>query len=106
MKKAAFILALGFFMSHLAFAGTNPSLKKLLNRKINVDLSTIELNPEQLDFVDVRFKIIAGEIHIESIQATQIALQKEITKALKKLEITCEYVEGEIYQYKFTFEKI
>ncbi|MFA7272349.1 MAG: hypothetical protein WC044_00685 [Crocinitomicaceae bacterium] len=106
MKKAAFILALGFFMSNLAFAGTNPNLKKLLNRKVNIDLSHIELNPYQPDFVDVRFKIVEGEIQIESIHATQSDLKKEIIKALNKLEVTCDYVEGETYEYKFTFEKI
>jgi hypothetical protein len=54
----------------------------------------------------VRFKIVEGEIQIESIHATQIDLKKEIIKALNKLEVTCEYAEGETYEYKFTFEKI
>ncbi len=106
MKKLALIVATGLLMISTAFAGNNPSLKKLLNRKINVDLSHIELNKYQPDHVDVSFKIVEGAIEIIEIHATQPELKKEITKALQKLEVTCEYEEGETYQYKFTFEKI
>lgn len=106
MKKIALIVVMGFLMISTAFAGNNPSLKKLLNRKIKIDLSHIELDKYKPDYVNVSFKIVAGEIQIVEIHGTQTELKREITKALKKLDITCEYEEGETYQYKFTFEKI
>jgi hypothetical protein len=106
MKKIALIVTIGFLMMSTAFAGNNPSLKKLINRKIKIDLSHIELDKYVQDYVNVTFKIVKGEIQIVESHATQTDLRKEITKALKKLEVTCEYEEGETYQYKFTFEKI
>jgi|TARA_R110000737_G_scaffold61221_1_gene88270 hypothetical protein len=106
MKNVALILAMGFLMISTAFAGNNPSLKKLLNRKIKIDLSHIELDKYTPDYVNVSFKIVNGEIEITEIHGSQPELKKEITKALEKLDITCEYEEGETYQYKFTFEKI
>jgi hypothetical protein len=106
MKKIVLLVAMAFLMINTASAGNNPNLKKLLNRKVKIDLTHIELDKYTTDFVKVSFKIIKGEIQIVNIQGSQNELKKEITKALKKLNITCDYEEGEIYEYKFTFEKI
>ncbi len=97
---------MGLLVIGNAFAGNNPSLKRLLNKTIHIDLSQIEVNKYSPDYVNVSFKIVDSTVQIIKIDASQRELKQEIAEALGKLQITCEYEEGKIYAYKFTFEKI
>ena len=103
MKKLIFIAAI--LISNISLgAGVQP-LKQEITEKLIIDLSMVELDKNQQDFVLVRFSICNGEIEIADISGSQKQLIQKVKSKLSKLTIEQVYDEGALYQYKFTFEK-
>ncbi|MFT6921361.1 MAG: hypothetical protein ACJA1C_000355 [Crocinitomicaceae bacterium] len=103
MKKIIFIVAI--LISNISLgAGVQP-LKQEITEKLIIDLSMVELDENQQDFVLVSFYICNDEIEIADISGTQKQLIEKVKSKLSKLKIEQTYDEGTVYQYKFTFEK-
>ena len=103
MKKLIFIVAI--LISNISIgAGVQP-LKQEITEKLIIDLSMVELDEDNQDFVLVSFYICNDEIEIADISGTQKQLIQKVKSKLNKLKIEEAYDEGTIYQYKFTFEK-
>ena len=104
MKKLIFIVAI--LVSNISLgAGVQP-LKEEINNKLILDLSEVNLDENNQDFVVVNFQICNGEIEISEITGTQNQLVEKVKRKLSQLNIEANYNESFLYQYKFTFEKI
>jgi hypothetical protein len=106
MKKLIVLLAIGLITVSTSFAGGNPELSKELQDKIVVDLSTIDLDEYTPDFVVVSFEIFAGELIIREINGTNQELEEILLAKLHSLRIDADYVEGQVYNAKFSFKKV
>ena len=98
------MLIAGVLITSLSFGADNPGLKKELTKKIILDLSEVELNENNQDFVVVSFTICEGEIQIAEITGTQKTLVQKVKSKLTQLLIEEEYEEETLYRYKLTFE--
>jgi hypothetical protein len=106
MKTIVSIFASILLSSSFSFAGENPVLAREIRTKLSVDLSRVDLNPWQKDFVKVSFHIVDGEIEILQIKGTLRELESLLQEELQKMHIESPYEEGVTYAYRFTFEKI
>ena len=106
MKKVAFALMVGILAFSPTFASNNPELVEEIHEKVIIDLSTIELDKYNQDYVLVHFKISNGRIDILEAHGSTIELKELIVKKLMQLDIKSNYLESGIYRYNFTFEKI
>ena len=104
MKKLMFIV--GILVTNISFGADNPPLKNEITNKLILDLSKVELDQNQQDFVVVSFHIYNGEIEIVEITGTQKQLVQKVKSKLTQLTIEQVYDEETLYRYKFTFEKI
>ncbi|MFT4600423.1 MAG: hypothetical protein ACI857_000597 [Arenicella sp.] len=103
MKKLLVIV--GILVTSITFGSGNPSLKNEIVKQIHPDLSGIELDRFHEDFVVVSFYVKDFQIHILEIQGSQDELIKMITAELADMDIKREYLDSDIYNYEFTFEK-
>ena len=67
-----------------SFATKNPGLVQEIERKVIVDLSGVELDEYNMDYVLVDFKIIDDEIKIVEINGTSAELKEIIIKEMLK----------------------
>ena len=104
MKKIIFIVAI--LVSNISLGAGSPPLKDEITNKLILDLSKIELDENNQDFVVVNFYICNGEIEVAEITGTQKQLVQKVKNKLTQLIIEQTYDEGALYRYKFTFEKI
>ena len=104
MKKLILIVAI--LISNISFgAGVQP-LKEEITNKLILDLSKVELDENNQDFVVVNFYICNGEIEITEITGSQKQLIQKVKNKLSQLIIEQSYDEAALYRYKFTFEKV
>lgn len=106
MKTIVSIFACILLSSSFTFAGENPVLAREIRTKLSVDLSRVDLNPWQKDFVKVSFHIVEGEIEILQLKGSMRELESMLEEELQKIHIESPYEEGKTYEYRFTFEKI
>ncbi len=104
MKKLLFIVAI--LVSNISLGADSPPLKVEIINKLILDLSKVELDENNQDFVVVNFYICNGEIEITEITGTQKQLTQKVKNKLSQLIIEQAYDEEALYRYKFTFEKI
>ena len=104
MKKLIFIVAI--LISNISLGAGTPELKEEITNKLILDLSKIELDENNQDFVVVNFYIRNGEIEISEITGSQNQLIQKVKSKLCQLNIEHAYDEGKLYKYKFTFDKI
>ena len=76
-----------------------------ITKKLILDLSKVELDENNQDYVAVNFHICNGEIEITEITGTQEQLVQKVKDKLSQLVIEQKYDEETLYRYKFTFEK-
>ena len=105
MKKLALLLVMGL-VALSSFGGNNPELSEEISEGMNIDLSTVELNEYEEDFVEVTFRVINGQIKIQGLKATQYELKRLVVKKLITMRIKSDYEAGKIYRCRFTFEKV
>ena len=106
MKTAISLFVFLVLSVHVTRASGNPDLVREIKAKINVDLSSIELNRYKQDYVTVSFRIIEGEIKILEIGGTHKELKAIMIKELNQIHVDAPYENGKTYVYRFTFEKI
>jgi len=106
MKKLVVLLAVGLLTISSSFSAVNPELVREIESKVFVDLSQIELDEYNQDYVMVSFKIIDHEIKIQEINSTNSELKSKIIDELYEMRIDSDYNSRETYMYKFTFEKV
>ncbi|MFT5778506.1 MAG: hypothetical protein ACI837_001462 [Crocinitomicaceae bacterium] len=104
MKKIIVLFVTCILTFSASFAGGNPELSKELKDKIVVDLSNVDLNEYAPEFVEVQFEIFDGEIIIREINSTNCELQEILLTKMYSLHIDADYVEGQVYSYKFSFK--
>lgn len=104
MKKIIFIVAI--LISNISLGAEVQPLKQEITNKLILDLSKVELDENNQDFVVVNFYICNGEIEVTEITGTQKQLIQKVKNKLSKLIIEQAYDEGSLYRYKFTFEKV
>lgn len=104
MKKLIFIVAI--LISNLSFGAGGQPLKNEITSKLILDLSKVELDRNNQDFVVVNFYVCNGVIEITEITGTQKQLVQKVKNKLSQLNIEQTYDEGSLYRYKFTFEKV
>ncbi|UKN00458.1 hypothetical protein K6119_12020 [Paracrocinitomix mangrovi] len=100
------ILTIGLALANISFAGLNPSLKKEITEKVQLDLSQFEFDTHHENFVVVSFSIENFQIEILEIQGTSEILINMMTLELNNLKIDRLYSQGNIYNYKFVFKKL
>ena len=105
MKKVAVLIVLVFSSMSFSFSGVNPELKKEITKKVIVDLSKVNLNDNNNDYVMVSFIIENEEIIITNIESSMNELTEIMKKELNQIRIDSEYEEGVTYKYRFTFTK-
>ena len=105
MKKVIVLIVMSVLTLSSSFASVNPDLRKEIEKKVIVDLSKVELNESNLDYVMVSFSIENGKIIIQNINSSNSELKEIILKKLYRLNIESECNELQTYNYKFTFEK-
>ena len=105
MKKLIFIVSILVSTISLGAEGIPPLNEEIANKLI-LDLSKVELDENQQDFVLVSFYICNDEIEITEISGTQKQLVQKVKSKLSQLKIDQTYDEETLYRYKFTFEKI
>jgi len=104
MKKLIVLCVVSLLTISSSFATKNPELVQEIERKVIVDLSGVELDEYNTDYVLVDFKIIDDEIKIVEINGTSAELKEIIIKELCEIEVDSEYNSKYTYRYKFTFE--
>ena len=102
MKKLMFIA--GVLISSFSFGSDNLPLRNEITEKLILDLSEIELEEYDEDFVVVSFMISEGEISIKEITGTQKQLVQKVKSKLIQLDIEELYTEDVLYRYKVMFE--
>ena len=105
MKSVIVLIVISVLSISTSFASVNPELRKEIERKVIVDLSKVDLNESNLDYVMVNFSIEQGKINIQEISSSNSELKEIILKKLYGLNIESESNEQQMYTYKFTFEK-
>lgn len=105
MKKLMLSLVLSFVSINLSFAST-PCVVNEIQQKFHVDISHVDLDQCQEEFVEVEFRIIEGEINILKINGTQTVLEDIVIDELREMQIESSCSPAVIHRYKFTFEKI
>ena len=105
MKSVIVLIVISVLSISTSFASVNPELRKEIERKVIVDLSKVDLNESNLDFVMVNFTIEQGKIIIQDINSSNTELKEIILKKLYRLNIESASNEQQMYTYKFTFEK-
>ena len=104
MKKIIFIVAI--LISNISLGAEVQPLKQEITNKLILDLSKVELDENNQDFVVVNFYICNGEIEVTEISGTQKQLIQKVKNKLSQLIIEQAYDESALYRYKFTFEKV
>lgn len=104
MRKLVVILG-AVMLSLSSFASTGPTLSKEISNKAVFDLSSIELDAQNRDFVAVKFRIIDGEIEILRMNGSQRILIERVYEKLESMKIDANHQEGQQYVVKFSFEK-
>ncbi|MCH2223379.1 MAG: hypothetical protein MK066_01325 [Crocinitomicaceae bacterium] len=105
MKKGVLIIGMMFMTIAASFASGHPTLAEEIREKVIIDLSDVELNEAEEDFVITHFQIVDGEIELLGIEGTSEELEKIIEKKLNGMMINASCQGCETYMYRFTFEK-
>jgi len=105
MKKVIVLIVMSALTISSSFASSNPELRKEIEKKVIVDLSKIDLDESNLDYVKVSFSIEDGKIIIQEINSSNPELKEIILRKLYRLNIESDCNELQTYNYNFTFEK-
>lgn len=105
MKKLVVLFVLSVFTMSTSFASGNPELFKEIKRKLTLDLSQVQLDESNKDYVLVSFQIVDNEIKILDIDGSSVKLKEAMIKELYSIHIDSNYSEGKAYLYRFTFLK-
>lgn len=105
MKKLVLCLVLGFSTMSYSMP-ISGGIGSELKNKVNVDLSAIQLNKYEEDYVLVDFKVVDGMIEIVKASGTQSDLIELMVSELQTLVVESGYEKDMVYRYKFTFEKV
>lgn len=104
MKKLIVLFAVLLLTVSSSFATKNPELVREIQSKVIVDLSRVDLDEYNPDYILVEFKIIDDEINILEINGTSKELKEMIIKELCEIEVDSNYNSNFTYRFKFTFE--
>ena len=104
--KNVVVLLLMTLISSATIAGENPKdLYKEINRKVYLDLSQIELDAQQKNYVEVQFKVVDSVIKVINVNGSMPKLESMITEELSKMNISSDCDEEIVHNYRFTFER-
>lgn len=106
MKTVLSLIVFLVLSVNVTLASGNPDLVREIKAKINIDLSSVELNRFNEDYVTVSFRIMEGEIKILEISGSHKVLKAMMIKELNQIHVDAPYEDGKTYVYRFTFEKI
>ena len=105
MKRVIVLIVMSVLTISSSFASIDPDLRREIEKKVIVDLSKVEINESNIDYVMVSFRIEDCKIIIQDISGSNSELKEIILKKLYKLNIESECNEQQTYNYNFTFEK-
>ena len=103
MKKL--ILIAGILINIVAFGAETEPLKTEFSKKLVFNLSEVELDASNRDFVIVSFYVRDQKIEITETNGTQEQLIEKVKNKLSLLMLEEGYDEDKLYQYKITFKK-
>jgi hypothetical protein len=103
MNTITFVL--GVLLSSSALAGGGQPIAEEVGQKLILDLSNVELNKENNDFVVVSFIVYDKQIAINDINGSNRELIKAVSAKLSSITLNDSYSEDDLYRLKFTFEE-
>ena len=105
MKKIVVAFVAAVLTASASFASENRKLVKEIQRKVKVDLSGIHLEKSKEHFVTVRFKVVNGEIEVQSLRGSKRELTDMMLKELEEMFISSNANPDKIYHFKFNFSQ-
>ena len=105
MKTVLFALMITFFSFGTTYAGENPKLLKEIKRKVFLDLSSVKLEKNKVEYVVVKFRVTNQQIEVIEIEGSREELTEMMIKELEEMVIRSDAEDAATYQYKFKFEK-
>lgn len=105
MKKSMVILGMLFLSIGFTFAGNSNNIGNQLNKNVIVDLSNVDLNENEEEFVTVKFNFSNNQINILEIEGSQNILKEKILQELQQMNLSIDPNDKTTYSCKFVFVK-